>query len=81
VADILGYQNGSRDINRHVDTEDRADVAIHDGSQNRNMTIINESGLYSFCTPPFVGVSISDPPLQCSQMSFPAKYVLPPTSE
>ena len=47
VADILGYQNGSRDINRHVDTEDRADVAIHDGSQNRNMTIINESGLYS----------------------------------
>lgn len=47
VADILGYQNGSRDINRHVDTEDRTDVAIHDGSQNRNMTIINESGLYS----------------------------------
>lgn len=47
VADILGYQNGSRDINRHVDAEDRTDVAIHDGSQNRNMTIINESGLYS----------------------------------
>ena len=48
VADILGYQNGSRDINRHVDEEDkRSDVAIHDGSQNRNMTIINESGLYS----------------------------------
>ncbi len=23
VAEILGYQNGSRDINRHVDTEDR----------------------------------------------------------
>ena len=23
VADILGYQNGSRDINRHVDEEDR----------------------------------------------------------
>ena len=22
VADILGYQNGSRDINRHVDEED-----------------------------------------------------------
>ena len=48
VADILGYQNGSRDINRHVDEEDkRSDVAIHDGSQIRNMTIINESGLYS----------------------------------
>lgn len=24
VADILGYQNGSRDINRHVHEEDRA---------------------------------------------------------
>lgn len=23
VADILGYQNGSRDINRHVDDEDK----------------------------------------------------------
>ena len=23
VVDILGYQNGSRDINRHVDEEDR----------------------------------------------------------
>lgn len=23
VADVLGYQNGSRDINRHVDEEDR----------------------------------------------------------
>lgn len=47
VADILGYQNGSRDINRHVEEDDRADVTIHDGRQNRAMTIINESGLYS----------------------------------
>ena len=47
VADILGYQNGSRDINRHVDNEDKTDVVIHDGSQNRNMVAINESGLYS----------------------------------
>ena len=23
MADILGYQNGSRDINRHVDEEDK----------------------------------------------------------
>lgn len=23
VADILGYRNGSRDINRHVDEEDK----------------------------------------------------------
>ena len=47
IADALGYQNGSRDIDRHVDEDDKATVAIHDGSQNRNVTIINESGLYS----------------------------------
>ena len=28
VADILGYQNGSRDINRHVDKEDRHKVML-----------------------------------------------------
>jgi prophage antirepressor-like protein len=47
LTDILGYQNGSRDINRHVDNEDKADVAIHDGRQNRNMVAVNESGLYA----------------------------------
>lgn len=26
VAAILGYQNGSRDINRHVDEEDRHNI-------------------------------------------------------
>ena len=26
VADILGYQNGSRDINRHVDEEDKLKI-------------------------------------------------------
>ena len=31
----------------HVDDEYKASVAIYDGRQNRNMTIINESGLYS----------------------------------
>lgn len=47
VADILGYSNSRDALAKHVDSEDRADVAIHDGSQNRNMAIINESGLYS----------------------------------
>lgn len=32
VADILGYQNGSRDINRHVDEEDRQKVMIFEGN-------------------------------------------------
>lgn len=47
VADTLGYQNGSRDINRHVDDEDKLMHQISASGQKRNMTIINESGLYS----------------------------------
>lgn len=47
VADILGYQNGSRDINRHVDEEDRQKTMIFDGNQNKETIIITESGLYS----------------------------------
>ena len=47
VSDTLGYQNGSRDINRHVDEEDRRKVMIFDGNQDKETIIINESGLYS----------------------------------
>lgn len=47
VANKLGYQNGSRDINRHVDEEDRHKVMIFDGNQDKETIIINESGLYS----------------------------------
>ena len=47
ITDNLGYRNGSRDIERHVDAEDRAETMVHDGSQHRSMIIINESGLYS----------------------------------
>lgn len=47
VADDLGYQNGSRDINRHVDEEDRKKMMIFDGNQNKETIVINESGLYS----------------------------------
>lgn len=47
VADTLNYQNGSRDINRHVDEEDRQVITLFDGKQNRDSIIINESGLYS----------------------------------
>lgn len=47
VADILGYQNGSRDINRHVDEEDRHKEMIFDGNQYKETITINESGLYS----------------------------------
>lgn len=47
VAEILGYSNTRDALLKHIEEEDRATVAIHDGSQNRNVTIINESGLYS----------------------------------
>lgn len=48
VTKILGYSNPRDALARHVDEEDKTpDVMIYDGSQNRKMTIINESGLYS----------------------------------
>lgn len=47
VADVLGYQNSSRDINRHVDEEDRQNYQNGTFDSPRGMTIINESGLYS----------------------------------
>lgn len=47
VAAVLGYQNGSRDINRHVGEEDRIKSMVFDGNQNKETIIINESGLYS----------------------------------
>lgn len=47
VAQALGYQNGSRDINRHVDEDDRSVTEIMTVLGKRNFVIINESGLYS----------------------------------
>ncbi|MGS0654908.1 BRO family protein [Staphylococcus arlettae] len=47
VADILGYKNGSRDVNAHVDEEDKLMYQISTSGQRRNQTMINESGLYS----------------------------------
>jgi len=48
VTAILGYNNGSRDLNRHVDPEDRQNYRNGTSEiNNRGVTIINESGLYS----------------------------------
>ncbi|HCV7641447.1 TPA: ORF6C domain-containing protein [Staphylococcus aureus] len=47
VADILGYANGRDALSKHVDTEDKLTSQIATAGQNRNVTIINESGLYS----------------------------------
>ena len=47
VAEVLGYRNPSRDINRHVDVEDRLNYRNGSLATNRGMTVIHESGLYS----------------------------------
>ncbi len=47
IAEILGYKNVSRDINRHVDEEDRQNYQNGTFESPRGLTIINESGLYS----------------------------------
>lgn len=48
IAEALGYSNPRDAIDRHVDTEDKNTVVNPDGNRgNPNMTIINESGLYS----------------------------------
>ena len=48
IVSALGYANGSRDINRHVDEEDRRNYRNGTSEiNNRGITIINESGLYS----------------------------------
>lgn len=48
VAEALGYSNPRDALSKHVDDEDKNTVAFCDGNRgNPNMTIINESGLYS----------------------------------
>lgn len=48
VAERLGYSNPRDALARHVDDEDKSTVAFHDGtSGNPNVTVINESGVYS----------------------------------
>lgn len=47
VAEILGYERADNAVRNHVDEEDKLMHRISASGQNRNMTIINESGLYS----------------------------------
>lgn len=47
VAKILGYKDTSDALKKHIDEEDKLTRRFADSGQNRNMTIINESGLYS----------------------------------
>ena len=47
VADILGYSNSRKALSDHVDDEDKGVTKIDTLGGNQNITIINESGLYS----------------------------------
>lgn len=47
VAEILGYSNTPKAIRDHVDDEDKLIERIVLSGQNREVAIINESGLYS----------------------------------
>ena len=48
VAEILGYTKARNAIASHVDSEDKKDAPIQgDLGGTQEMTVINESGLYS----------------------------------
>ena len=47
VAEILEYADPQKSIKMHVDEEDKLTRQIVVSGQNRNMTVINESGLYN----------------------------------
>ena len=47
VADILGYSNKRKALSDHVDDEDKGVTKSDTLGGNQNITIINESGLYS----------------------------------
>ena len=46
VADALGYVDTADAIKKHVDPEDKLTRRFADSGQNREMYIINESGMY-----------------------------------
>lgn len=47
VAAVLGYTNERKSIRDHVDDEDKLTERIVTSGQGRDVTVINESGLYS----------------------------------
>ena len=47
VAEVLGYKDTSDALKKHVDEEDKLTRQFADSGQNREMYVINESGLYS----------------------------------
>ena len=47
AAEILGYTDTNQAIRNHVDDEDKLTRQFNGSGQNRDMTVINESGVYA----------------------------------
>lgn len=47
IAEALGYKDTDGALRKHVDAEDKLTRQFDGSGQSRNMTIINESGMYS----------------------------------
>lgn len=47
VAEILGYKEASKAVRQHVDEDDKGGSILDTPGGKQNITIINESGLYS----------------------------------
>lgn len=47
IAERLGYKDTSQAIRKHVDEDDKLTSCFNGSGQNREMIVINESGLYS----------------------------------
>lgn len=47
VAQVLGYTDTNQAVRKHIDNEDKLTRCFDGSGQSREMTIINESGLYS----------------------------------
>ena len=73
VAEALGYSDTDQALRRHVDPEDKNTVVNPDGNRgNPNITIINESGLYSLVR---AVMSLSD--AAYGRASSPARFSCP----
>lgn len=47
VAQVLGYERTADAVRKHIDPDDRGVAKMETPSGTQEMTIINESGLYS----------------------------------
>ena len=58
VAQVLGYERTADAVRKHTDAEDRGIAKMETPSGEQEMTIINESGLYSLISLKFRGLKI-----------------------